>query len=712
MNKDLLNSIWSEKKLYVPAPQQAKKKYVDDRALADNTHVASVYTNAKTNRHNQEADIKIIVTPKKTFWDQLVKIWNKGIETMQSVQRDVAMRIRALVNGNTGTGHTPKTPATQAQNAPLKPTQKPPLLPKMTKPPPQLAVVNTPAKAVRQQAAKPDELKAPKAVANQKTGEELLALAEAFLKENASRIQSEPQLATTLHQLYDRAATQLLGEGQIEKALDVRRQIAEGITFSPSHCLHDMTAAIQKASEGKNIGAHFSHLDTGILKGGHVSAFTRNVEGQTLDIFHFKIGYNARNELQKTFDALKNNKDALQNHLPAELRAAGVNISEIDHIFLGKEPTLDGEKKGEVFSAAAGYAPEGAKALKIDFPGVGKVIIGNSKSYGSLYNDVHVEIDSSLPPGEGIKRMHQMLAFLGFGPILGEQRNEDAERMKLALLYRTYCPDAAIKIETTKNFYDMPVEELRTFIEKRTPEMKYVFAEDLGTLQEVEIYPGKLAWSVNDLSLRMREAGAIGLMAGVAGSIEDASTSIAQIIVNGALSSQDRFECGLFKEGVSSKTDLMRNSGDQVFTRLITKDLIKEYIGEFRFSGAMQILYDLDVVNRGCYGFTGDQYGAKNPHYYEYRNYENRTDMVRHSQRLHFAYTNEVMVKNRIPPSAIRGVMVKDEKAKELLVQKLNEQGLVSVDAEGNPFVLGKPLDEFILIGEKFDRKGWNKPTG
>jgi len=395
--------------------------------------------------------------------------------------------------------------------------------------------------------------------------------------------------------------------------------------------------------------------------------------------------------------------------LPPEL-SAGVKIAEVPHTFAKQNL-----QETNSFYHKGGYTPRGARALEIEFTGVGKVIVGNSKSYGALYNDVHVEIYGKLADGAAVKAMHQMLTVLGFGPVVGMQRPEDSERMKMAQIFRIHFPRQAIKFETNKKFYEMPIEDYRSAIEAKVPQMKKIFKHYLEDhpelMQKEEIYSGKTIWADTQLSSRMREAGSYGLMSGVGGSTaRAAAVSVCLMIKNGALSSQDRFEAGLFKQGASSSDDLASGGGDQVFTRNVNKSLIRKKINNFALSGRMQILYDLDVVNRGSYGFTGDRYGVRNPKKFSYRHYKNRSNLVNLTKRTHsFNNENEIMVKNRIPPEFIRCVVVRNEEEKKILIAELRKSGLITQD-NGHESILGKPIDEFVVISKKFSPKMWEKP--
>jgi hypothetical protein len=96
---------------------------------------------------------------------------------------------------------------------------------------------------------------------------------------------------------------------------------------------------------------------------------------------------------------------------------------------------------GSEFTRTLGYPDnEKGSATEIVFEGVGKVILGNNKESGCMYNWIQVEMEPNLPAGEGLHKLQQMLTTLGLGPVLGQQTSESDERMKIAQLVRAFYP--------------------------------------------------------------------------------------------------------------------------------------------------------------------------------------------------------------------------------------------------------------------------------
>ena len=559
--------------------------------------------------------------------------------------------------------------------------------------------------------AKPEELLGMASNGIKVSGEEFLSAAEK-LKATIPSIGEErgPQL-TTLHDLYCRAADKFEAAGDIEKAFEARANAASFAGPAASSKLHSMSQAVtngQQAQKSTQFPAHFSGLDTGILKGGSLRASNRTIKGNALTQLEFKLSKFARHNVQGHLVNIQNNLAAFEASLPPELKGK-VRITEVEDTFLGKKS--DGS-----FSIEDGYTPAGARAIQIEFEGVGTVVVGNSKKVGCFYDNVKVLVKAGLPEGKAVQQVHQMLTMLGIGPIMNEQRPIDEERLKIALIFRAYYPQQAIKMERTKEFYEMPLDMLKQKIEAAVPDMKNVFKKyenSPALIQKKDIYPGQTTFALTDISAEMRTKGAYGLMSGVGyqQNASDAADTVVLMIKNGALSSQDRFQAGLFAKGASSETDLCTGGGDHVFTRLINPKTDQFSLGDkfgsgssFLFSGKYQMLYDLDVCNSGAYGYDKDLYGVKNPDHANYIFYEKRENLQSLAEKA-CSPSNEIMVKNSVPPDLIRGIVCQNQANKDLLVQKLKAEGVIV-----NGKINGCPFDSFIHVATKFKKEMWNKP--
>ena len=74
-------------------------------------------------------------------------------------------------------------------------------------------------------------------------------------------------------------------------------------------------------------------------------------------------------------------------------------------------------------------------------------------------------------------------------------------------------------------------------------------------------------------------------------------------------------------------------------------------------------------------------------------------DFVRYEQAAGFTRGNEVMVKERIPPEFITGIIVPTKEARDLLVENFRSKGVIALNLDGEETILNKPVDRFIHVG-------------
>jgi len=204
-----------------------------------------------------------------------------------------------------------------------------------------------------------------------------------------------------------------------------------------------------------------------------------------------------------------------------------------------------------------------------------------------------------------------------------------------------------------------------------------------------------------------------------------------------------RFEAGNIVYGISSQTDLEKGGGQGSFTKVITKKSIDEAdeINNFPLKGKLQILYDLEPTARGGYGYDDDQCGTKAPEEYANRNtLTHLTDIIQKDKYARIA--NEYLVKNRIPPTYIRGIVVQDDndqimlhfagelkpltgaEKKKALIEKLADAKMIT-NARGeilsqmllplykskDLYINGTSVDKFIHVDNSFKTEYWNSET-
>lgn len=339
----------------------------------------------------------------------------------------------------------------------------------------------------------------------------------------------------------------------------------------------------------------------------------------------------------------------------------------------------------------------------IHFEGVGKVKIGSSKAVIGEYNHLSIELDPIITEEEAGAKLNIIFAALGLGSAVSKPRSEDTDRIKIMQLFRAYYPREAFAFERDDTTFNESIESLKGRIEELVPPMRRQFqllTDKLKLMYQQEVYPGKSIWAVSGYADEMRKAGAMGLVAGIAAdNLDDLRQRVVSMLRIGALSIQDRFSAGILAAGASSAADIGLGGSDSVFARMITKNMEPDIIDHMPLRGKIQILYSLDLLERGGYGYMKDEWGSK-----EEATYKKRNSLLEMAEKLANDplpdLDNEVCIKNRIPPQFIKGIRVENDKEKAKLIAVLKEEGLITQNASQQDGINGIPIDQFIRVGD------------
>ena len=529
----------------------------------------------------------------------------------------------------------------------------------------------------------------------------LTTLAEAIF----TAIEKEGPSTQAHHLLYNVAQLEIQ-RGNFATAFQIQSKI---FPLASSHPLYNMDQAIQEGSARQvdpKTGAFFSNLDSSILKGGNLHATQRTIDGQLLNCFDFKIAHHARRELTVQLAGIVNHLQAFKEALPAGF-CRDVKIQEANQEYVRYD-----SQTGQ-FTHDGAYRPAAAKATEILFEGLGKVIIGKTKSCGCLYNWVQVEMEPHLPA----EKLQLMLSMMGLGPILGPMSEESQERMKIAQLYRAHYPSDATLLQEEKPFFELPVEELKRRIIQKHSLMGEVLNRDLPQMEKIEILPGKEIWGIPGYGDKMVEKGVWGAMVGLGFSVlapqiaqwNKTKETIYKRLTEGFLSSEQRFQQGVFTPGASSEEDLAQGGGDQVFTRVVNQHLKKGPIQQYPYSGVAQILLDFKkLAKRVPYGYLFDQFGVKNPFHPCYQAYRDRSNLFQYAIQAQ-SQSNEMMLKNAVSPDHIVGIVVDSSWKREDLIRYLLERG-VAKSEKGQITIFSRPAEEFIhvrSVDQPFTKEMW-----
>ncbi|MEM1282638.1 MAG: phosphotransferase [Chlamydiota bacterium] len=461
----------------------------------------------------------------------------------------------------------------------------------------------------------------------------------------------------------------------------VSTQNEGGLSFiNETHPLFNIHQEFNKQSNNKWI--HYSGIGRGIVKGGSISAVCREIDGKSTACFRFSITQPAREKLQKWLSESSKSK------------REKVRVSEEDYYFNGKGSV------GE-FHPLWNRKLE-TKANIIEFDGLGRIVVGQDPEWRTLYNRVTVELHDFNGSGVASKNMYQMFSTIGLEEALLVNRSEDESRIKMMQLFKAHFPAKSYQFSVSSKTYNSSISDLKMQIMQVESKMFGIFNKYLlkqpNLMPRIEIDKGRFVWGIGDLSSQMREQGAWGLQHG----IKD-NDQLPEILINGLESSVERFDHSKWIDGQSTLSDLKQGSGDQVFMRLVTKKNVNIWSAD---DIRINVLIDLNVVNRGGYAYLKDEHGTKDPSIYPKR--PNWIEFVKNA-----GHESEVMSKHRIGPECIRGIVVLNQKVKAEIIENLRTYERFSVQKiiQSTPkgeHILGKPIDEFIHVWGAFKKEMWN----
>jgi hypothetical protein len=168
------------------------------------------------------------------------------------------------------------------------------------------------------------------------------------------------------------------------------------------------------------------------------------------------------------------------------------------------------------------------------------------------------------------------------------------------------------------------------------------------------------------------------------------------ILQMGLLSTETRFTNGIGMHGLSSNHDFNYGSVDSVFTQILTERHGNP--DDLGYSGSIRLLFSLEALESGTYQSMDDSFGSrlvKHPHYLERPGIVEFIDQFEASSG---ARGHEIMIKERIDPSYIKGILVAEERIRKQLVDFMRTKELIERDTTGRETLFGRVLDEFIRV--------------
>lgn len=430
-----------------------------------------------------------------------------------------------------------------------------------------------------------------------------------------------------------------------------------------------------------DFGSHFHGFGKETVKGANLSFRTTVVNGKNVTELDFKVNHVFRDRLGKLIGELQSfKKDDLQVLLTAaNSHATGIKVTSVPY------------QVSKTLNLGSAY--------KVDFEGLGSLYVGGSTTKPNLFDRVIVRMDE----GRNIYELHEMLSFMKLDDAVRVSSQEDILRLKIGHLFRTFCPREATPFERTEAFFTMPVGKLQEEIVKKAPAMKGIFDDYLSKMQAREILPGRVRYGITGLADKAHELGARALTAAVTGAYTDGELfhRIGSMLKMGMISSEMRYTNGLAVSGMSVSADFNTGGADSVFTQMLTEKNCKDHMpfNALNYNSKVRMLISLDALETGTYQYPFDGFGSRTPYYFGdiYKNRPGIQEFV-NGANVYLNPGHEVMVKERIPPSLFKGLIVSDAATRNNLLDYLRKCQIVQKD-NGIEKILGIDINQFIRVG-------------
>lgn len=456
----------------------------------------------------------------------------------------------------------------------------------------------------------------------------------------------------------------------------------------------DQVVMVDAEGNPYNFGENVHGYGKGLIKGMNLQFRTTVVDGKNMKEIDFKVNHVFRNQLQTIVDGMKDfTPSEMKSFLElTQSHAHGIKIEEVPFELCAETKRVIGN------------------AYQITFDGLGKVLIGASKDMPNTYDRVRFVVDQD----KSVYDVHEMMSFLNLDDAFRTSSEDDIERLKIGQLYRIFYPKEATLLERKNDYFELPIEQLKKKIISEHPKMKSILGKMLPTMTSEEILPGRLRYVVPEISKMIYAQGGRALISTITGthhSPEEGYKRFASILKMGMLSSDMRYRNGMQVEGLSPSSDFFTGGADSVFTQFLTKKEFSEKMSlNNLYSGDIRILISLDALNTGTYQYNFDAYGTRKlddepSANFNWNNYLNRLNIFQfaQSENQYFHHGNEVMIKERLDPSYITGVIVPSVSMRDGMLDALRSQGLVA-STNGVETIMNIPIHKFIRVTDRLSK--------
>ncbi len=304
------------------------------------------------------------------------------------------------------------------------------------------------------------------------------------------------------------------------------------------------------------------------------------------------------------------------------------------------------------------------------------------------------QVKVTLPQGATLESFKHFLSHFGLQDALERSSDEDIERIKIGILFRTFFPSKAYETEKDDSFFTLPLNKLKQRIVWVAPQMEEHFKQE--SIEARELFPGYVKYGVA-IDKKAYALGARALTTSLT-SLGNANTQksldqIATILKIGLLSQEMREKNGINAKGLNFPYHYIVGGAQSIYTQMITtSDLLKQKrLSSFPYTSFMtspiRLYLSLDTLNQGSYQFIDGRCGSRVTDQYISR--PTITQFVQSNPSMNPMH--EIMLPDRVRPEYIKAMSVQSQLFKELIITHLRKCNLIH-----NEKINGIPVDEFI----------------
>lgn len=335
-------------------------------------------------------------------------------------------------------------------------------------------------------------------------------------------------------------------------------------------------------------------------------------------------------------------------------------------------------------------------------PGV-EISIGKDSTYWNQYHLVRIKVAE----GVAIQEVHEALSNLGLPMALMPSREEDVREETLSRCIEFRYPQLVVDNisgdKTSLELYELLTSEQQRVIDNDIQNTKLTQVRD-DHFEIVQPEVGEEAWE--------RGVRAVGNFIYAGNNFSQTAEVLKKIVKGGLMSSEERFQNGILGLGCVPLYNYQGGSGNQVFTRILTKNLFEEKVpfNNFPVNGQILILMDPQCLERLPYFYLKDRGGVRNPDFYtkefrvwfqemepEFKGAEKmkeRTGFGEHIETLNQKQfpINECMFHLNMGPKYIQRLVVWNEKDRKALIASLQKEGIYHISSV--------PVEEVVVAAD------------